>query len=47
MVILVVGNQGEIDIGDEKHPVSLAALANSKVTVLPLRDPMTMKRPGG
>ena len=46
MVILVVGNQGEIDIGDGKHEVSLAALANSKVTVLPLRDPMTMRRPG-
>jgi len=44
MVILVVGNQGEIDLGDGKHDVSLAALANSKVTVLPLRDPMTMKR---
>jgi predicted Zn-dependent peptidase len=47
MVILVVGNQGEIDIGDGKHEVTLAGLANSKVTVLPLRDPMTMKRPGG
>jgi zinc protease len=47
MVILMVGNQGEIDLGDDKHEVSLAALANSKVTVLPLRDPMTMKRPGG
>ena len=44
MVILVVGNQGEIDLGDGKHDVSLAALANSKVTVLPLRDPLTMKR---
>lgn len=47
MVILIVGNQGEIDLGDGKHEVALAALANSKVTVLPLRDPMTMKRPGG
>jgi len=47
MVILLVGNQAEIDLGDEKHPVSLAALANSRVTVLPLRDPLTMKRPGG
>jgi predicted Zn-dependent peptidase len=45
MVILVVGNQTEIDVGDDKHPVALAALANSKVTVLPLRDPLTMKRP--
>jgi zinc protease len=47
MVILIVGNQSEIDLGDGKHDVALAALANSKVTVLPLRDPMTMKRPGG
>jgi predicted Zn-dependent peptidase len=47
MVILVVGNQGEIDLGDGKHEVSLSALANSRVTVLPLRDPLTMKRPGG
>jgi predicted Zn-dependent peptidase len=47
MVILVVGNQADIDLGDDKHPVSLAALANSRVTVLPLRDPLTMKRPGG
>ena len=45
MVILVVGNQGEIDIGDDKHPVSLSGLAGNRVTVLPLRDPMTMKRP--
>jgi predicted Zn-dependent peptidase len=45
MVILMVGNQTDIDVGDEKHPVSLPALAGSRVTVLPLRDPMTMKRP--
>jgi predicted Zn-dependent peptidase len=47
MVILVVGNQPEIDLGDSKHEVSLSALANGQVTVLPLRDPMTMKRPAG
>jgi zinc protease len=44
MVVLVVGKQAEIDLGDEKHPVTLAALApGGKVTTLPLRDPMTMK----
>ncbi len=44
MMLLVVGKQSEIDLGDEKHPVTLAALApGGKVTTLPLRDPMTMK----
>jgi zinc protease len=44
MVVLVVGKQAEIDLGDEKHPVTLAALApGGKVTALPLRDPMTMR----
>jgi hypothetical protein len=46
MVILVVGDQKEIDIGDGKHPVSLRALApGGRAVALPLRDPMTMKRP--
>jgi predicted Zn-dependent peptidase len=44
MVVLVVGKQAEIDLGDEKHPLKLAELApGGKVTALPLRDPMTMK----
>jgi len=44
MVVLVVGKQVEIDLGDEKHPVTLAQLApGGKVTTLPLRDPMTMR----
>jgi predicted Zn-dependent peptidase len=43
-IVLVVGQQKEIDLGDEKHPVALAPLApGGKVTTLPLRDPMTMK----
>ncbi len=44
MILLVVGKQAEIDLGDEKHPVTLAQVApGGKVTSLPLRDPMTMK----
>jgi zinc protease len=44
MIVLVVGKQAEIDLGDEKHPVTLAQLApGGKVRTLPLRDPMTMK----
>jgi predicted Zn-dependent peptidase len=44
VLVLVVGKQAEIDLGDEKHPVTLAALApGGKATTLPLRDPMTMK----
>ena len=44
MIMLVVGNQVEIDLGDDKHPVTLASLApGGNVTTLPLRDPMTMK----
>ena len=46
MIVLVVGKQAEIDLGDEKHKVTLAELApGGKVTTLPLRDPMTMKAP--
>jgi predicted Zn-dependent peptidase len=44
MIVLVVGQQAEIDLGDEKHEVTLAQLApGGKVITLPLRDPMTMK----
>jgi predicted Zn-dependent peptidase len=46
LLFLVVGDQKEIDVGDGKHEVSLAALApENRVVTLPLRDPMTMKRP--
>lgn len=44
MSILVVGDQKEIDLGDDKHPVKLTALApGGNVKTLPLRDPMTMQ----
>jgi zinc protease len=46
MIMLLVGDQKEIDTGDPQHPVKLSAIApGGKVTTLPLRDPMTMKRP--
>lgn len=46
LIVLVVGDQKEIDLGDPKHEVKLAPLApGGKVTTLPLRDPLTMKRP--
>jgi predicted Zn-dependent peptidase len=45
LIVLVVGDQKEIDIGDGKH-AALAGLApGGNVVTLPLRDPMTMKRP--
>jgi zinc protease len=44
LLVLVVGDQKEIDVGDGKHQVGLAALApGQRVVTLPLRDPMTMK----
>jgi zinc protease len=46
LIVLVVGDQAEIDKGDPKHPVTLAALApGGRQTTLALRDPLTMKRP--
>ena len=46
LLILVVGDQKEIEIGDDKHPVKLAELApGGRVVTLPLRDPMTMTLP--
>jgi zinc protease len=44
MIVLVVGHQPDIDLGDGKHPAKLAELApGGRVVTLPLRDPMTMK----
>lgn len=44
MITLVVGNQLEIGKGDGKHDITIEKLAGGKLTELPLRDPMTMKR---
>lgn len=44
MITLVVGNQAEIAKGDGKHDATIEKVAGGKVTDLPLRDPMTMKR---
>jgi hypothetical protein len=44
MAILVVGDQKEIALGEDAG-ATLAAMAGGRVTDLPLRDPMTMKRP--
>ena len=44
MIVLVVGEQKEIDLGDPRRPVRLEALApGGAVVTLPLRDPLTMK----
>jgi predicted Zn-dependent peptidase len=46
LVVLVVGNQKEIDLGDDKVRTTLAEMAaGGNVVTLPLRDPLTMKRP--
>ena len=46
LMILVVGNQKEIDLGDDKVRATMAELAaGGHVVTLPLRDPLTMTRP--
>ena len=47
MIVLVVGDQKEIDLGDGKHDVNLRGARPGRQgrRTLPLRDPLTMKRP--
>jgi zinc protease len=45
MIALVVGDQKAIDKGDSRHAVDLAGLFKGRVSLVPLRDPMTMKKP--
>lgn len=44
MIVLVVGDQKEIAVGDGKHDAKLEALVAGQPTDLPLRDPLTMRR---
>jgi zinc protease len=41
--VVIVGNMSDIMQGDPKHDARIAALAGVQPTVLPLRDPLTMK----
>jgi predicted Zn-dependent peptidase len=46
MIMLVVGDQKQIDLGDPAHAISIASLApGSRVTTLALPDPLTLLRP--
>jgi zinc protease len=48
LVMLVVGDQKEIDLGDPKHPVTLVSLApGGRIVNVPLPDPLTLARPAG
>ncbi|HEV2106067.1 MAG TPA: pitrilysin family protein [Candidatus Eisenbacteria bacterium] len=43
LTVLLVGNAGDMLLGDPKHDASLAKLAGGEPRRLPLRDPLSMK----
>lgn len=43
LIFLVVGNPEEVEAGDDKHPDKYSDFG--EVTVMPLRDPMTLEMP--
>ena len=43
MSVLMVGNAKDMLLGDPKHDASIPKLAGGALTMLPLRDPFTMK----
>jgi predicted Zn-dependent peptidase len=43
-IILVVGDEAEILKGDPAHPVALKTLGGGRYTLLPPRDPLTLRR---
>jgi zinc protease len=46
LVVLIVGQKDQIMLGQRDHPVKLTELTKGPMTLLPLRDPLTMKPPG-
>jgi zinc protease len=47
MTVLMVGDTKSMLLGDDKHDASIVKMAGGDPKRLPLRDPLTMKRPAG
>ncbi len=41
-VILMVGDEKDIELGDPKHPFTFKDLSSGPLVQVPLRDPLTM-----